>query len=176
MLRKWLKNTDATTAVEFALLAAPFFMVIMGIIEMAMMFTAASILEGATGSAARMIRTGQIQQASADPTAQQEMFREALCNHAAVLVDCDNIDVEVVNIGNFSSFDDYQPQFDDDGNLESQGFEAGEDQDVMLIRTGYRYNLMTPLIGSLLGEGGTHSRYFMSTIVLQTEPYEYVDE
>lgn len=175
-LRKWLKSADGTTAIEFALLAAPFFTVIMGIIEMSIMFATASILEGGTNTAARLIRTGQIQQTTSDPEAQEELFREAFCEHAAILVNCADVDIEVINIGDFGSFDDFEPEFDEDGNMASQGFDAGSVSDYMLVRTGYRYNLMTPLIGSLLGEGGTNTRYFMSTIVLQTEPYEFVGE
>ena len=36
----------------------------------------------------------------------------------------------------------------------------------------YTYTMMTPFIGQLLA-GPNNSRLFMSTIVLQTEPYEF---
>ncbi len=164
------------TSVEFSLLAIPYFTLTMAIIELALMFTTASMLEGATGAAARMLRTGQIQQATSDPAAQAELFRETLCNNAVVLVNCDDVAIETVNIGSFGSYGDYIPQFDDDGNFVPQGFDAGGVSDVLLIRTALRYSLMTPFIGQLLGEGSSNTRLFMSTIVLQSEPYEFEDE
>jgi len=157
-------------------MAIPFFTLTMSIIELGIMFSAASLLEGATGSASRLIRTGQIQQSTSDPTAQQEIFMEALCNAAPVLINCAEIDLEVLNIGSFGSFDSFQAQRDLDGNIQSQGFDAGGVSNVILIRVGYRYQLMTPLIGSLLGQNGTGTQYFISTIVLQTEPYEFQGE
>lgn len=178
MLRKliapWVRNKEGTTAIEFSLLAIPYVFLTVGIIEMAMMFTTASMLEAATGSAARMIRTGQIQQATNDPATQQNMFRDAFCEFA-VLVNCSQVQLEVINIGDFSSFGDFAPSFDGDGNMVSQGFDSGGVSDVILIRVAYRYTLMTPFIGNLLGESGTNSRLFVSTVVLQNEPYEFVD-
>lgn len=164
---------SGSTAIEFALLVIPYLLLCVAIIEMSIMFASASLLEGATGQASRMLRTGQIQQASADPVQQEQMFRDALCDFAVVMIDCDDIQLEVQNMGSFSNFANFTPRFTADGNLESNGFTAGGANDVMLIRTAYRYTLMTPFIGHLLGEGGTNSRLFVSTIVLQTEPYEF---
>ncbi len=176
VFKKWLHDLSGTTAIEFAFMSIPFVTLTMSIIEMAIMFSTASILEGATGSAARLIRTGQIQQATSDPAGQEQMFRDAICRHAAALVNCDNVDIEVTNIGTFGSYDSYQPQYDADGNIDSRGFDAGGVSNVILVRTGYRYTLMTPFINMLLGEHGTGTRYFMSTIVLQIEPYEFQGE
>jgi len=174
--KKFWKCIEGTAAIEFALLAIPYFTLSLAVIEMAFMFTAASMLEGATSGAARLIRTGQVQQATTDASVQEQMFRDAVCQLAVVLVDCNEIDLEVVNITNFSDFSQFNAQFDADGNLVSRGFNAGDINDVIMIRTAYRYTLMTPFIGSLLGEGTTNTRTFVSTIVFQTEPYEFNDE
>jgi len=176
MLRNLLHKKDGTTAIEFSLLAIPYMMLTMAIIEMSIMFASASLLEGATGQAARMVRTGQIQQASPDPAQQEQMFRDALCDFAVVLVDCNQVQLEVVRLTSFSDFGSMQPQIDENGEMISSGFNAGGVNDVMLIRTAYRYNLMTPFISTLLGESGNNSRLFISTIVLQTEPYEFLPE
>ena len=173
LLWRYLRGTEGTTAIEFSLIAIPFFTLIMSIFEMAIMFAAASLLEGATGNAARLIRTGQIQQATTDPGAQERMFRDAICNSAAVLVNCEDVDIEVQQLDGFGGYTSSAAQFDGDGNLSSQGFNAAGVNDVVLVRTGYRYQLMTPLIGSLLGAGESNSQYFISTIVLQVEPYEF---
>ena len=172
-LRLWVVGTSGTTAIEFSLMAIPLFTLTLAIIELGLMFSAATMLEGATSKAARLIRTGQVQQAAASPAAQEEMFRDELCRRAVVLIECNEIAVEAIDVGSFSDSGNFAAQYDGDGNLVSSGFDAGGVSSVILIRTAYRYTLMTPLVNMLMGENGTGTRYFTSTIALQTEPYEF---
>ena len=169
-IRSFWRKDDGTTAIEFSLLFIPYLMLTLGIIELAMMYSSASLLEGATNSAARMIRTGQIQQsASADP---EQLFRDEICDYARVLIRCSDVEIEVLPMNSFSDVATMQPQYDEDGNFTSQGFDAGGSDDRILVRTSFRYSMMTPLVGTMLsGDDGAIA--FMSTIVLQTEPYEF---
>lgn len=169
LFRGWVKEKEGTTAIEFSLLAIPYVFLTIGIIEMSVMYAAASLLEGATGSAARLIRTGQLQNMGGDP---EDSFRTAICDYATVLIACEDVQIEVLPMTSFSDYDSMAPQFDEDGNLVSQGFDAGGSSDRVLIRVAYRYTMMTPFVGPLLA-GSTNSRLFMSTIVLQNEPYEF---
>lgn len=169
ILRKWLRNEEGAAAIEFALLAIPFFYLVFAIIEASLMFTSASLLEGATSSAARLVRTGQIQQAGGD---QEAAFRDALCDYATVLIDCNNVVIEAIPLSSFNDYDDAQPEYDEDGNLVSQGFDAAGSNDRVLLRTSVRYNMLSPFVGQLLA-GNDNRLLFMSTIVLQTEPYEF---
>lgn len=169
-IKNWGRREDGTTAIEFSLLFIPYLMLTLAIVEISMMYASASLLEGATASAARTIRTGQLQQAEGvEPEA---MFRDTLCGYATVLINCDDIEVEVIQMNSFADYDGLQPEYDEDGNLVSQGFDAGGSNDRVLVRTAVRVNLMTPFIGDLLA-GNDGSVLFMSTIVLQTEPYEF---
>ncbi len=167
--RSWFVKKEGTTAVEFSLLAIPYIMLTVGIIEFSISFASATLLEAATSSAARMIRTGELQEAAADP---EEAFREALCDYATVLINCNEIELEVQTLSSFSDFDSMAAQFDEDGNMVSRGFDAGGSSDRVLIRVSYVYNVMTPFVGQLLA-GADGSLLFMSTIVLQTEPYDF---
>lgn len=134
------------------------------------MYAAGSMLEGATGSAARLIRTGQIQQAAdSDPEA---AFRSALCSYASVLIDCNNVQIEVQRLDSFADVDALPPSFNEDGDFVSRGFAAGGSNDRVLVRAVYRYPMMTPFIGPLL-TGPDNTRLFISSVVLQTEPYEF---
>ncbi|HEY8964724.1 MAG TPA: TadE/TadG family type IV pilus assembly protein [Alphaproteobacteria bacterium] len=171
-MRNFIRNRDGATAIEFALLAIPYVFLTVGIIELAIMFAAASMLEGATNSAARLIRTGQIQQASNNAAAQEAAFREAFCDYATALVHCDDVVIEARLLDSFSDADEEGAEYGDDGTMESEGFEAGGSNDKVLIRAFYRYNFMTPIMGQLLG-GSDSAMDFTSTIVIQTEPYEF---
>lgn len=170
LCKKIWKRKEGTTAIEFSLLFMPYLMLSLGIIELSLMYASASLLEGATDSAARMVRTGQLQQSgTSDPEGD---FRAAMCNYATILVNCNDVVIEVMTMDSYGDFDSYAPVYDSEGNMTSQGFDAGGSNDRVLIRVGYRYEMVTPLVGPLLNgpDGGTT---FISTIVLQTEPYEF---
>lgn len=171
MLRGFIRQERGSTAVEFAIVGVPFVFMMIGLIEISLMYTANSLLQDATGDAARKIRTGQVQQTQGDPEA---MFRDQLCDTAQTFLSCDKIQYEVITLpGGFSDVEDNPPTFNAEGDLESQGFSPGGSNDVVLIRTVYRYPLMTPFIGPLLADGPGQTKFMMTTMVLQTEPYEF---
>lgn len=160
---------SAVAAVEFSLIGLPFILMTVGVVEMALVFTSQSVLQNATFSAARLIRTGQLQQGlMGDP---EQAFREAVCDFAALAIRCDNIQFTVSRLDDFSDADDMQPEFDEDGNLQNTEFEPGAENDVVLIRVVYNYRITTPVMQQVLSDVGSNRRGLMSTIVLQTEPY-----
>jgi Flp pilus assembly protein TadG len=173
-LSAWLQDSKGVTALEFALVGLPFILMIVGTIEMALMFTAQSVLQESTFTAARLIRTGQIQQSGSDP---QQMFREAVCDFAESLIPCSRIQFQVQQVPSFGNAEDLpQAEFDEDGNLQDQGFDPGGVSDVVLIRVAYNYPIMTPMMQAFLATDGNESRSMVSTIVLRSEPYEFEEE
>lgn len=168
VFKRWFGQTQGSTAIEFSLLFLPYMMISLGIIELSLMYASASLLESATDSAARLIKTGQLQQSgSSDPEGD---FRTALCSFASVLVTCEDIIIEVTPL---ASYDDYTgPVYDADGKMVSNGFDAGGSNEIVLIRTSISYQMITPIVGPLLN-GPDGATQFISTIVLQTEPYEF---
>lgn len=170
------KREDGSTAIEFSLLCFPFVTLLLGIIEICYVFACATILEGSLTDAARLIRTGQIQdQAVSDP---QEMFQNALCDAVPIIVNCDQVQYEVISIDSSTGFAGATAlgaQFDGDGQFVPRGFNPGGVSDVVLVRAVYQYPMMTPLISQLM-TGDSGSMTMMSTLVFQTEPYEFQEE
>ena len=172
MLKKWTNNNDAVAAIEFALVGIPFFVVLIGTLEITLFFAAGNVLEGAAQTASRVIRTGQAQQ-SGDAEA---MFKDALCSQIGILVPCADIKYEVIEIpdDSFAGVASFPPSFDEDGNLESQGFAAGGVESVVLVRLSYTYKFMSPFLGSIMDEGfGNNSYRHMATVVIRNEPYAF---
>ncbi len=169
---KLRKNREGTTAIEFSLLAMPYLLLILSILEMSLMFTAESILEGSTTNAARQIKTGQLQQLNAGNAG--DIFKEELCS-MLVIVECDRVVIEVIPLASFEDAAAMQPNFDEEGNMIPAGFDAGGSSDRVLIRVAYIYRGLTPLVSQMLW-GADSSRLMMSTLVLQTEPYDFAAE
>ena len=162
---------DGATAVEFGLLLLPFFMLIMGIIEISMYYANGIILEGAALASSRVVRTGQAQQ-SGDA---QAAFEQAMCDEVGVMMNCDEIVYEAVSLGSsFAGSMAATPEYDADGNMVSSGFDSGGADEVILIRLSYRHDFLFPLIGDFMEENdNTNSATHISTIVLRTEPYDF---
>lgn len=171
-LRSWIKREDGSTAIEFSMLAMPFLYILIGTMEISLMFASNSVLDGAVIDAARLVRTGQAQEYNGNP---EDLFKDRLCEKSSVLLDCSKLQYEVVEMDKFSDFNSYGPQYDQDGNLESRGFHPGGVNTVNLIRVSYKYKLSTPLIGKLLSNNDDYSRTMISTVVLETEPYDLAE-
>lgn len=172
-LRHFIGSGRGATAVEFALVAVPLMFLLIGIIEMSLMFAGMSILHGATNEGARLVRTGQVQTTTGDP---EDLFQSAVCAHADTLLSCNRLQYEVVQVPDFAGVGSFGPQIDENGDFIPRPFDPGGVNDTVLIRTYYRYPLLTPMIGRLLADGPDNTRIMMSTIVLQTEPYALEDE
>ena len=59
--RRFVRANDGVTAVEFAIVATPFFALMFAIFETAFVFLGQQTLETAVANAARQVRTGQAQ-------------------------------------------------------------------------------------------------------------------
>ncbi|MEM6780370.1 MAG: TadE/TadG family type IV pilus assembly protein [Pseudomonadota bacterium] len=172
VLKYFIRSKDGTTAVEFSLIAAPFIFMLIGVIEMALMFASASLLEGSAATASRLIRTGQVQQAGGS----QAMFEDTLCDFASPLIACEDIQYQVFSVDTFEDADNLpDAEFDDDGNLTDTTYDPGGVSDVVLVRVVYNYNITTPLMQAFLTNNADNTRTMMATIVLQTEPYQFED-
>lgn len=168
-LLEWFKREDGSTAIEFSMLALPFTYILIGTMEISLMFATNIVLDGAVQDAARLVRTGQVQEASGNP---EDVFKNKLCEKANALMDCSDFQYEVIEMDKFADFQNYAPSYDSNGNLQSRGFNPGGVNSINLIRVSYRYHLATPLIGDLLANGPNKSRLMISTVVLETEPYD----
>lgn len=167
LLGRYWGNTGGTTAVEFSLVGVPFVLITVGIVELALMFTAQSVLQESAFTASRLIRTGQLQLTGGG----EDMFRDAVCEFASALIPCSQIQFQVQQVPSFSDAEDMPPEYDEDGNLLNTGFDPGEENEVVLIRVSYNYPVRTPMMQPILANHGT-KRTMYSTIVLQTEPYQ----
>lgn len=168
-------DENGAAAIEFSLIVLPFVFMVVAILELAMFFAAGSTLEGSVQHAARLIRTGQAQQASDDP---EIMFRETLCGKMDVLVRCEDVQYDVRTLDNFASFDEVEtPEwFAQEEEEDEFSFEIGGVSDVVLVRVTYLYKFMTPLLGKIFADRPDGTRMLRSTVVFQTEPYDIEED
>jgi len=168
-LRELWQDRRGVAAVEFALVVGPFLLLLVGILEISMMYFTSAVIEGATKEAARQIRTGQIQQ-SGDPVT---TFQSELCDALYNVIDCSQV---IFNVQTFDSFGAVSMpiEVDEDGEVVNTGFAPGGSGAVTVVRSIYRWKFTTPLIGKVIpvGPGG---HMLVSTVAFQNEPYNVSD-
>jgi Flp pilus assembly protein TadG len=167
-IRRLARARDGATAVEFALIATPFFLLLMGILELAVVFLVSTTLDHATQDASRQIRTGEFQDSggvSADD------FEELVCGELAWIGNScrAQLDVDVRAYGTLKAMVDAQAGEPYDP--EETCFEAGGPREVVLVRTSIRWKIFTPLLVPSMASTGDGKRLIRSTTAFKNEPF-----
>lgn len=163
--RSLLRDEGGGALVEFAFVAMPFLLLLVGTMEISVMFFTSTVMEGATKEAARQIRTGNIQ-TSGDPVG---TFQAQLCGSLYNVIDCSQV---IFNVQTFADFGSVSMpiEVDQDGEVVNTGFVPGGSGAVTVVRTIYRWEFITPLISEVIPSGfGGH--LLVSTAAFQNEPY-----
>jgi len=170
--RRWrlFRRADSgSVAVEFALLAIPFFTLIFAIMETAIIYFASASLEGALTDNARQIRTGQSQTAGIGAS---EM-KKAICADAVLLSNCEKeLRLDVRSFSSWSSVKVPDP-LDAKGNLTlTQSFQPGDASDIVVVRAYYSWKILTPFAIGLNNMAGNY-RLVGATVAFRNEPYTF---
>jgi len=167
--RRFARDRRGHVIVEFALLALPFFMFMFGVIEVGVIFYGNSLLSKATADAARLIRTGQVQ--ANQMTATQ--FHDFICGEIAALLSCgSNLQVDVESFSQFGSINIGNP-IDGNGNLNGNlnNYNVGQGGDIVLVRTFYTWNILTPLLRPFFADLSSGKKLLTSTAAFRNEPF-----
>jgi Flp pilus assembly protein TadG len=164
------RSRSGAAAVEFAVIATPLFALIIGILQIGVIFMAQQQLETAVEKSARTVLTGQAQQGALT----QSQFASALCANLTLLFRCADLMVDLRSANAFSAADTSAPTltYDAAGNVANAwSFQMGTAGTIMVLRVMYRF----PVVGGPMSFGlanlGNGKRLLMSTAVFQVEPY-----
>ncbi len=168
-LRRFGRTEDGATALEFGLVAAPFFALLFALIEVGLVFFANFTLENAVDSAARLIRTGQAQTQGFDA----DKFKTEVCSQIVALFDCNNgLKIDVRNFQTFASVT-LPAALDKDGKLTNNFvYQMGSGEDIVVVRAFYEWDLIAKIPGAGLGNMGNGNRLLAATAAFRNEPYE----
>ena len=160
---------SGSAAIEFALIAPIFFLLLMGTMEVGIMFFAQFALQNATNDAARLIRTGQV--AGASMTATQ--FRTAICNEVSPVLACDaNLQIDVESFANFGTAN-YPAALTGTNTLNPalNNFAPGGVCSVVLVRTFYTWSVVTPILTPFMVNMANNMHLLSATAAFRNEPY-----
>ncbi|MBI1262097.1 MAG: pilus assembly protein [Rhizobiales bacterium] len=166
-LGRFRRANKGVTAIEFAMLALPFFALLSMIIESSVIFVSTSSLESATTQASRLIRTGQVK--ASNMTAAQ--FTTKICDNLMLVQNCTS--TLKVDVRNFSTFGGatFPALVDADGNVTNTVvYQPGSAGDIVVVRAFYAWSIMSPLS---LGLNNVSGNKFLvnSNVAFRNEPF-----
>ena len=163
------EDRRGATAVEFALIAAPFFFLIFGLLEICLIFIMSNVMEHAVSEASRSLRTGEAQGAGIT----QALFREDICAELIELLDCDaGLHIDVRTAANFGATPGGVP-LDADGEFDDSGFtfQPGAANEIVAVRVFYEWDLITPYISQPLANMSGNKHLLQTSAVFRNEPF-----
>ncbi|HEX2842481.1 TadE/TadG family type IV pilus assembly protein [Hyphomicrobium sp.] len=105
-LLRFRADCRGATAIEFAMVAAPFFAMVLAIMVIGMQFLVMHFLEHGVAEASRKLRTGEAQKAGIT----LNDFRKLFCDAAGGYVDCDqHLVIHVKNSKTFAGLGELTP-------------------------------------------------------------------
>lgn len=167
--RRYSRDDQGVTAIEFALVGLPFFMLVLGILEFGLAFFVNRIVDNAVLEASRLVRTGQGQAFSVN------IFRDKLCANMPVIpCGAGKVQIKVDKIKTFREGQDFKnlpPMLDKDGKPTGDQYASNIGRsEIVAVRVMYRW----PMFSSLLNFGAGDSsgeRKLYSSHIFRTEPW-----
>ncbi len=162
-LRRFRKQKDGATALEFALIAPIFLFAIMGIFEIALVMFYSTILEGATNFGARV---GKINPDAASGQTRNEYIFSQITHQLSGAIPVDQLQFSIKTYNNFGSVGQPEPclagscttsttdpsQYTDvngNGHWDADQGTASESAPGAIVQyeIAYNYHFFTPLVG-----------------------------
>src|SRR5690242_13445453 len=168
-VRRFARGEEGAAAVEFGIVALPFFALMFAIIETAMLFFAGQTLEAAVADSARLILTGQAQAQSFSQTD----FKNAVCAKIYALFDCAGLQIDVKTYTSFSSISNNKP-IEANANLQTAnfGYTPGNACDIVVVRLMYPWPVYVSLLGlNRMADLAGNKKLLMATAAFRNEPF-----
>ncbi|MGY8631265.1 pilus assembly protein [Bradyrhizobium sp. 14AA] len=162
-------DNKGATAVEFALVAAPFLALIIALIQTFLVFFAQQLLESVVRQSARLVMTGQVQSAQMD----KATFKQKVCDQIVILFNCSSLMVDMQVASAWSSATTGIPAltFDASGAVTNTWqYNPGSAGDIVVLRVMYQWPVFLGPLGFNLSNLSNGNRLIMSSAAFQNEP------
>lgn len=167
--RGFRRSENGSAAVEFAVIAPVFFFLMFVIAETALVFIAEQVMDNAVFETARLIRTGQVQEANMT----KAQFTSQVCSRVSIFVNCSgsNFYLDVKSYSTFGDVDASAPLQANESFKNSGTFAFGGANDIVVVRAYYQWPT-NQIFGSLsLRNLANGKRLIGSFAAFRNEPF-----
>lgn len=178
-------SQSGSPGVEFAFVAPPLMMILIGIVEVALVLAANILMEGAVRQAARFGLTGYVPAG----TTRAAYIQQIIANDTAGLINVANMTVSTMIYPSFANVHQPEPFVDANGNSVKDAAESytdvngngqwdadmgkaglGGPGDIVLYTFKYTWPVITPLLKPILG-GNDNVLHLQADVVVRNEPF-----
>jgi Flp pilus assembly protein TadG len=165
---RFCRNESGAAAVDFAMVLLPFLAVLMAIIESAVVLLAGQVLQTATTNSARMILTGQAQNASWGAS----QFQNSVCANLTVMFNCaSGLHIDVRSFSSFGSVSLPSPTNANGTLANNYVYQPGNPGDVVVVRLIYQWPIFATALGIGLVNSAGNTYTLVATAAFRNEPY-----
>jgi Flp pilus assembly protein TadG len=169
--KAFLNDTKGANAVEFALVAAPFIALLVGIIQIFLVFFGQQLLQQVVQQSARQIMTGQVQTAGMT----KAQFASVVCAQVRIIFTCGNLMISVQSSSDWSTLSAAAPTltFNSSGNVTNTWpYNPGGPTDKVILEVIYQWPVFMGPLGFTLANLSNGNRQITATAAFQNEPYQ----
>jgi Flp pilus assembly protein TadG len=168
LVRRFARQEGGATAIEFGMVAMPFLALLFAILETALVFFAGQTLESAVQDSARLILTGQAQNAGYSAAD----FKLQVCNRTASLFDCtNNMYVDVKSYSTFGAISSNPPVTNNQFDPTKTGYSLGGPGCIQVVSLYYKWPIYVSLLSDNLSNLSGNYRLLSASAVFKNEPY-----
>jgi Flp pilus assembly protein TadG len=180
-----MRSRDGAAAIEFALLAIPYFLIVFAIIETFVAYTAEQLVANAVDTMGRKLRTGNITYNHNTATdMDRTQFRTAFCDEISILIRCGDSEVATpdklwIDVKSYPKFSDMPTNvpIKGDGDLATAAFTyaPGGPNTRNMLRAYYKWDIITdllrPYISNIRPTNGSNYFLIVETSAFKNEEY-----
>jgi Flp pilus assembly protein TadG len=172
LLQRFRRNKDGATAVEFALVATPFFMLLMAIFELAMLLWTNEIMEEAVFQSSRIILTGEAMTRYSNPATAAADFRNDVCARMRLVSSCaSRLKVDVRVYTSFATAQANKPVTGGVMDTSSFAFQPVQPNQIAVVRTALSYPIYMSSWNRVFADLSNGDRALMATMAFRAEPF-----
>lgn len=172
---RFLRDRRGSTAMEFAILAIPFALLVFAILESCISFAGQEVMANITDDIARQLRTGQLRPTNVAGT----QLRDMICAKLEIIVSQDCPNLLLVDLRQYATFADaasasFKIQNGDvvlmqGTTTQSFAVTPGPAESRNMMRVFYKWPIVTDLLAQSMG--GNKTLHFAS-VAWQNEPFD----
>ncbi len=174
---RFLHNQRGSTAIEFAMLALPFALLVFAILESCISFAGQEVMANATDNVARQLRTGQLRAANVTDTS----LKQAICSQLEIIVSQNCPQVVQVDLRQYATFAAAAAagfSIDANGVITLTGTSPttftvapGPSESRNMLRVFYKWPVMTNFMASAMSNMGSGYTLHFASVTWQNEPF-----
>ena len=173
LARRFANSESGAAAVEFSIVAFPFFMLMGCICETGIMLFSEYAIQAGVQDAAREIRTGQAQNASLSAAD----FKSKICDLAGIVIDCESeLTVYVKPANTFIALETVMPSYlnvgaKPDGTPNPTSYDCGGPSQAAAVIATYDWKFTMPFMKFLGNINNGAARRLYGLAIFQNEPF-----